>query len=167
MLDFSVHAAVEGDLPKIRDLLMRVSSCPSSLDWRRFIVAENTNGVCIGCGQIRSHFDGTPELASLAVDTPYRRQGVARAIIERLLANWPRPLYTTCRTGLGPLYEKFGFRTIGFARMPLGFKCEFALLYIATGIVQLVSPLLKAEKSAKARKVAGLIRHGGLVMRLD
>jgi GNAT superfamily N-acetyltransferase len=44
---------------------------------------------------------------------PERRgQGIARAVIEHLLAENSPPLYLTCRSELGPLYEKFGFRVL-------------------------------------------------------
>jgi hypothetical protein len=33
-------------------------------------------------------------------------------LIEHLLADAPRPVYLTCRSSLGKLYEKFGFRAL-------------------------------------------------------
>jgi N-acetylglutamate synthase-like GNAT family acetyltransferase len=166
MLRYSVRAAAESDMPVVRDLLNRVSSCPQTLDWRRFVVAESDAGAIIGSGQIRPHFDGAPELASLAVDTPYRGQGVARAIIERLLAQGPRPLYTTCRAALGPLYEKFGFRAIGPIRMPPSFLSEYMLLFSLLRLVGLGSLFLGPTKSQSIRERTDAIRRSALVMRL-
>jgi predicted N-acetyltransferase YhbS len=53
----------------------------------------------------------------------WRRQGVARAIIEHLLTNAPRPLWLTCMSGLVPFYERFGFREVtALANMPSYFR---------------------------------------------
>jgi N-acetylglutamate synthase-like GNAT family acetyltransferase len=66
-------------------------------------------GAMVGCGQIKRHGDGSRELASIAVVPEMRGRGLARCIIERLLAESEGPLYLTCRASLGPFYEKFGF----------------------------------------------------------
>jgi GNAT superfamily N-acetyltransferase len=71
---------------------------------------------------VKPHGDGTRELASLAVQPAYRGQGVARQLIEHLLAHHPPPLYLTCRSRLQPLYEKFGFRAVPPADLPLYFR---------------------------------------------
>lgn len=92
------------------------------LDWKRFIVAVNDRDEMIGCGQLKPHGADILELASLAVYPQYRGQGVARAIVERLLAESPRPLYLMCASPLGPFYEKFGFRGIPYAEMPRYFR---------------------------------------------
>jgi GNAT superfamily N-acetyltransferase len=82
------------------------------LDWRRFLVAQDEQGNLVGCGQVKTHRDGSRELASIAVVKAWRKQGVARAIIERLMADNPPPLWLTCHSPLIPLYEKFGFREV-------------------------------------------------------
>jgi GNAT superfamily N-acetyltransferase len=63
----------------------------------------------IGCGQIKPHRDGSRELASIAVQKGWRRQGIAAAIIQRLLADEPPPVWLTCMDRLVPFYEQFGF----------------------------------------------------------
>ena len=92
------------------------------LDWKRFVVATDQEGEVIGCGQLKPHGKEIFELASIATRPEYRNQGVARAIIERLLADSPRPLYLMCRSRLEPLYEKFGFHAISYAEMPRYFQ---------------------------------------------
>lgn len=92
------------------------------LDWKRFVVAVNARDEMIGCGQLKPHGADILELASLAVYPEYRGKGVARAIIEYLLADGPRPLYLMCESSLGPLYEKFGFRGISHEEMPRYFQ---------------------------------------------
>lgn len=88
------------------------------LDWRRFIVAVDAQDQIIATGQIKPHGKEVQELASIAVLPEYRGQGLARAIIEYLLKDSPRPLYLTCRSRLEPLYEKFGFRALSYEEMP-------------------------------------------------
>ena len=150
----------------IRDLLSRVSSCPSRLDWRRFAIAETPSNAFIGCGQLKPHFDRSLELASLAVDTPYRRQGVARAIIERLLANGPGPLYTTCRAELAALYAKFGFRPIGLTKMPFSLLCECVLLLCFLWLSRLSRHPQAGDNSATIRETTDAIRRDATVVRL-
>jgi N-acetylglutamate synthase-like GNAT family acetyltransferase len=122
MTDFHLRPAVESDFPRIRDLIRRAGINPMGLDWRRFLVAETDGGRFAGCGQLKPHGDGSIELASLAVEEEFRGRGVARAIIQRLLAESPRPLYLMCRTELGLLYEKFGFRAVDPDSLPPYFR---------------------------------------------
>jgi len=124
---FSLRAATREDRNAIRKLVLNGRINPSGLDWRRFVVAVSESGEIIGCGQIKPHADGCRELASIVVAPTWRGKGVARAIIEHLLAQsddqMPNThLYLMCRSGLRPLYEKFGFRPIQEAEMPPYFK---------------------------------------------
>ena len=122
MSEFTLRAAVESDQGQIRALIHRVGINPLGLDWRRFSVAEMGDGTFIGCGQLKPHEDGSLELASLAVEEKYRGLGVARALMERLMADGTRPLYLMCRPELQELYEKFGFRVIEMTAMPPYFR---------------------------------------------
>jgi N-acetylglutamate synthase-like GNAT family acetyltransferase len=109
---FALRPAIQADFPAIRSLIYAVQINPMGLDWRRFIIAIDTNDQMVGCGQVKSHKDGSLELASIAVQPEWRKQGVARAIILHLLETQPRPLYLTCRGRLRPFYEKFGFQDV-------------------------------------------------------
>ncbi len=94
-----------------------------NLHWEHFILAVDGQGRIIGCGQIKPHRDGSRELASIAVEPCCRGWGVARAVIERLMAGQEPPLYLTCRSSLTPLYQKFGFRVVEAIReMPPYFR---------------------------------------------
>jgi N-acetylglutamate synthase-like GNAT family acetyltransferase len=119
---FSLRPAAAGDAGAIRWLVHTGGINPTGLDWRRFVVAVTQDGEVIGCGQIKPHWDGSRELASLAVHPDWRGQGVARAIIERLLAAVPGELHLMCRANLGPLYRKFGFRALQPVEMPGYFR---------------------------------------------
>ena len=67
MDDFLVRTAIREDFPVIRALILEVHINPTGLDWRHFLVATTCENVIIGCGQIKPHFDGSIELASIAV----------------------------------------------------------------------------------------------------
>ncbi|HLF73082.1 MAG TPA: GNAT family N-acetyltransferase [Anaerolineales bacterium] len=122
MTTFTLRPALETDQASIKDLVYSSGINPMGLDWKRFIVAVDPEGQVIGCGQLKPHGKEVLELASIAVKPAHRKQGVARAIIERLLADSPRPLYLMCRSRLEPLYEKFGFRAIPYEEMPRYFQ---------------------------------------------
>jgi N-acetylglutamate synthase-like GNAT family acetyltransferase len=114
--------ALKADFPAIRALIRTVGINPTGLDWRRFIVAVTPDGKVAGCGQVKPHSDGSRELASIAVRPAFRRQGIAQAIIECLLAENPPPLYLICRNGLGSFYERIGFRAVRENEMTLYFR---------------------------------------------
>jgi len=136
MANFSIRPARESESGQIRNLIHLVGINPMGLDWERFVVAANSQDEMIGCGQLKPHGVDIFELASLAVYPEHRGQGVARAIIEYLLANGPRPLYLMCRSSLGPLYEKFGFYAISYNEMPRYFQRISKLTGLATTLLQ-------------------------------
>src|SRR5512133_3857544 len=117
-----MRSAKEADFPAIKALIHETQINPFGLDWRRFTVAETPDGQFAGCGQLKPHSDGTLELASIAVVPSQRGKGVARAIIQKLMDDAPRPLYLTCRSDLGPFYEKFGLRGISGDELPRYFR---------------------------------------------
>jgi N-acetylglutamate synthase-like GNAT family acetyltransferase len=123
----------------IKDLIHSAGINPMDLDWRRFIVAVDGRDQIIATGQIKPHGAKADihELASIAVVPDYRRQGLARAIIEFLLKDSPRPLYLTCRSKLEPFYEKFGFRAIAYDEMPRYYQRLAKLLGLLSTVARL------------------------------
>jgi amino-acid N-acetyltransferase len=119
---FDLRPAIESEAGHIKSLVYAARINPADLNWQRFIVAVSESGEIIGCGQVKPHRDGSQELASIVVRPAWQGKGVARAIIERLIAAHPGTLYLTCRAKLGSLYEKFGFRRVGAAEMPRYFR---------------------------------------------
>jgi N-acetylglutamate synthase-like GNAT family acetyltransferase len=121
--NFAVRMATHKDLPAIRALILEVHINPIALDWRRFLVVESPEKELLGCGQIKPHFDGSRELASIAVKERARGQGVARAVIQCLLTRESkRPIFLMCRARLEAFYVKFGFIAIGVMEMPPYFQ---------------------------------------------
>ena len=107
-----------------------------ALDWKRFVVAVNDRDEIIGCGQLKPHGKEILELASIAVIPEQRGKGIARAVIEHLLKDSPRPLYLTCVSSNGPLYEKFGFVSLSQEEMPRYYqrlrKLAMALMHLSS-----------------------------------
>ena len=112
MVSYRLQAAKATQQGQIKALVRAARINPLGLDWRRFVVAQDENDVVIGCGQIKSHRDGSWELASIVVAPAWQGQGVARAIIEHLLAGSPHPLWLTCVSPLVPFYTRFGFHEV-------------------------------------------------------
>jgi N-acetylglutamate synthase-like GNAT family acetyltransferase len=119
---YTLRPAVRGDARAIRALVIRAHLNPLGLDWHRFVVAESAQGELIACGQAKPHSGEAHELASIVVLPAWQLRGVARAVIEYLLAENPGVLYLMCRASLGKFYMRFGFRVVEEANMPGYFR---------------------------------------------
>ena len=92
-----------------------------NLNWPNFVVAEE-DGAIVGIGQVKTHGDGSRELASLAVIPNRQSGGIGSALIKTLLAREHGVVYLTCRRQLQGYYERFGFRRLEPAEFPPYFK---------------------------------------------
>lgn len=128
MPDFSLRPARAEDSDAIHALIKEGDINPTGLDWRRFVLAVDSADSPIGCGQIKPHRDGSQELASIAVTAAWQGRGVARAIIEHLMAGSSGTLYLMCDNELPPFYEKFGFRVLTQDEMPRSFRRTLKVL---------------------------------------
>lgn len=137
-----IRPARATEAEKIRELIHRVGINPMGLDWQRFVVAVNDHDEMIGCGQLKPHAHDILELASIAVHPEHRGKGAARAIIEYLLEDSPRPLYLMCESTIGSLYEKFGFRPIHYEEMPRYFQRISRLAGLVTTLARREERLL-------------------------
>ena len=143
MADFKIRKALASESGQISDLINLVGINPTGLDWRRFIVAVDPVGKIIGCGQIKPHGSDVLELASIGVLPQYRGQGIARAVMEKLLQKEShRPMYLMCMAHNGPMYEKFGFRAIATEEMPRYFQRIHKLFRLAHVLVKTGEELL-------------------------
>ena len=138
----TIRPARESEAGQIRDLIHLVGINPMGLDWKRFVVAVNDQDEMIGCGQLKPHGQEVIELASIAVYPEHQGKGVARAIIEHLLQDSPRPLYLMCESSNGSLYEKFGFHTIPYEEMPRYFRRISKLVGLASTLANRQERLL-------------------------
>ena len=142
MINFTLRPARESESSQIKGLIHLVRINPMGLDWRRFIVAVDDRDEMIGCGQIKPHGTEILELASIAVHPEHQGRGVGSVIIERLLANSPRPLYLFCESSRRSLYEKFGFRPLAYDEMPRYFQRIIKLTGLATTLARREESLL-------------------------
>jgi N-acetylglutamate synthase-like GNAT family acetyltransferase len=129
---YTIRPAIEQDQAAIRSLIRRVGINPLGIKWQRFLIAVDEADALVGCGQVKTHGDGSLELASIAVEEGWREQGVGTAIIKELQAAHRSPLWLTCRAELMPFYEASGFvEILDGGRMPPYFHRvkRFAKLY--------------------------------------
>jgi N-acetylglutamate synthase-like GNAT family acetyltransferase len=148
-MTYKLRRAIRSDETVIRALVRAAHINPIGLDWQRFVVAVSSAGEVIGCGQIKPHRDGSLELASLVVAPGWRRQGIARDILEFLVESTPEELHLMCQSRLGPLYEKFGFRAIGPNEMPRFFRRVSRLAGLADFLLEEGDTLLVMKRSAR------------------
>jgi N-acetylglutamate synthase-like GNAT family acetyltransferase len=119
---FAIRPATETDQTTIRRLIKEASLNRMSLNWPHFVVAEE-DGAIIGVGQVKSHGDGSRELASIAVVPPLQGQGIGSALIKALLVREQgMVLHLTCRSQLEGYYSRFGFRRLRPADYPPYFR---------------------------------------------
>ncbi len=112
----TIRPAYASDAETIRRIIHDAGINPMSLDWHRFVIAEEENQV-VGIGQIKPHGDGSRELASLAVIPERHGQGIGGEIIRHLLEKESGVIYLTCRAQLESYYTRFGFCKIGREEM--------------------------------------------------
>ena len=142
MTAYTIRSAVKSESNQIKDLINLVGINPTGLDWQRFIVAVDDRGQVIGCGQIKPHGREIRELASIAVHPQHRGEGIARAVIESLLKENPRPLYLTCLSHNAGLYSKFDFRVLEDSQMPPYFRRLKGLFRVVKALRKLDEEML-------------------------
>ena len=114
----NLRKANQSDQKTIRRMIWNAGINPLQLDWRHFVMATDAGGRVVGCIQVKTHGDGTRELASLVVLPEWRGQGIARQLIDYMLGVNAPPLYLTCESRLESLYRRFGFQALTLAEMP-------------------------------------------------
>jgi N-acetylglutamate synthase-like GNAT family acetyltransferase len=147
MIQYILRAALESESAQIKKLINLVGINPMGLDWKRFIVAVNDDGQVIACGQIKPHGGDIRELASIAVNPAEQGNGIARAVMEELLAATPRPVYLMCVSKMEDFYVKFGFSAVPYEKMPRYF-----------------------QRISNVFRIADIVRHSGeelLVMKME
>lgn len=120
-ITIQIRPATQADQKTIARIIRDAGINPMSLDWHRFVIAEDA-GAVVGIGQVKQHGDGSRELASIAVIPERQREGIASDIIRALLANEHGDSYLLCRDELESFYARFGFRKIGQREMSPYFR---------------------------------------------
>src|SRR5450759_4173716 len=119
-MPLTIRPATQEDEGTIRRLIKEAGINRMSLNWPNFLMAEE-DGAVVGIGQVKTHGDGSRELASLAVVPARQGQGVESALINALLAREHGVVHVTCRSQLQGYYDRFGFRRLDPAEFPLYF----------------------------------------------
>jgi N-acetylglutamate synthase-like GNAT family acetyltransferase len=117
-MPITIRPATENDQLAIRRLIAEVRLPRMNLQWPNFMVAEE-DGEMVGMGQVKSHGDGSRELASIAILPTRQGQHIGTAVIKALLAREAGVvLHLSCRRELEGYYERFGFRRLERAAYP-------------------------------------------------
>jgi amino-acid N-acetyltransferase len=131
----SLRPADAADEPAIRAIIRTEGLNPLSIHWNNFLLAEDSQHRIAGIGAVKTHGDGSRELASIAVLPEWRGRGVARTLIEALITRERGPLYLTCRDTMTGFYERFGFRRIEAGEMTPYFRRLFRILGVVIGAI--------------------------------
>ncbi len=124
-----LRPAEAADQKRIVAIIRAAQINPLDLKWPHFVVAvDDASGEIVGTAQVKTHRDGSRELASLAVVPQWQGRGLARRLIEYWLTTTQGTLYLTCRSSLGGLYAKFGFRVIDANEMTPYFRRLYRLV---------------------------------------
>lgn len=149
----TLRPATAADQKRIVEIIHSVGINPMDLKWKNFTVAvDEATGEIVGTGQIKTHGDGSRELASIAVLSDYRHQRIAHRVMEHLLAHSSGTLYLTCLSTMGSLYEPFGFRVIAEDEMTPYFRrltkvAKTMMRFLRRGVTLLV--MKREEKNDK------------------
>jgi N-acetylglutamate synthase-like GNAT family acetyltransferase len=147
-MPLTIRPATENDQPAIRRLIADVRLPRMNLQWPNFVVAEE-DGEMVGMGQVKSHGDGSRELASIAVVPKRQGQHIGTAVIKALLAREAGVvLHLSCRRELEGYYDRFGFRRVEPAEYPPYFRRT-------TGLVNRITPLFGIHLIVMRREAAG------------
>ena len=142
LAEYTIKPASEEDFKAIRSIVRSARINPTGLDWRRFLVVVTPDGEVIGCGQVKPHGKDILEIASIAVKPNYRGKGIARLIIQQLIANNQTPLYLMCRSSLENFYKKFGFFVLARQEMPPYYRRIATFVGMLSGLQSGVESLL-------------------------
>ena len=147
-MPLTIRPATENDQPAIRRLIAEVRLPRMNLQWPNFVVAEEDREM-VGMGQVKSHGDGSRELASIAVVPSRQGQHIGTAVINALLAREAGVvLHLSCRRELEGYYEHFGFKRVERAAYPPYFRRT-------TGLVNRITPLFGIHLIVMRREAAG------------
>src|SRR5258706_13117744 len=111
-MPLTIRAATENDQPAIRRLIADVRLPRMNLQWPNFVVGEE-DGERVGMGQVKSHGDGSHELASIAILPKRQGQHIGTAVINPLLAREAGAvLHLSVRRDLKGCYDHSGVKHV-------------------------------------------------------
>jgi N-acetylglutamate synthase-like GNAT family acetyltransferase len=143
----TIRAATQADQTTIRRLIKEAGLNRMSLNWPNFVVAKD-NAAIVGIGQVKTHGDGSRELASLAVIPDRQSSGIGSALIKTLLAREHGVVYLTCRRQLQGYYERFGFRRLETSEFPPYFKRLIPVINVVGRLFRVQILVMRREAAA-------------------
>jgi N-acetylglutamate synthase-like GNAT family acetyltransferase len=157
-----LRPATAADQRTIRKIVRDARLYPFGLHWQNFTVAES-GGKIVAVGQVKSHRDGSRELASLAVLPAFQGRGVGGQIVHRLISQEKETLHLFCGPALERYYRRFGFETVAREALPPSIA---RLHRMGNWIANLVSYFISGNLRILAmRRVPDRRRIGGNPMR--
>lgn len=133
-----LRRATAADQGAISALIRGARLNPLSLDWRRFVVADE-GGRVVGAGQVKMHGDGAREMASIAVAPDRQGVGIGSAIVATILSVERAPLYLYCAEYNERYYLRFGFCPLAPAAMPRSLRRIHTFVNTLLGALNLVT----------------------------
>lgn len=121
-----IRRADAQDQEAIRALVHAERLNPTGLYWPRFVVAC-VGGQIAGAVQLRRHRDGSLELGSLVVAPPWRGQGLAGRMIDRLLVDVGQPVHMVTQRCHAAHFARWGFQPVRALRAPGPVRFNWAI----------------------------------------
>jgi N-acetylglutamate synthase-like GNAT family acetyltransferase len=108
----SIRRATELDQPAIRALACSGQLSRTDVKWPSCWVAAAAGQGIVGIVQMRRHADGSRELGPLVVSKEMRGQGVARRLMDALVAAEPEPIWMVTAHVFAAVCRRWGFHPI-------------------------------------------------------
>ena len=132
----TIRPARQEDQETIVSYVRQAKINPRNLQWQNFLIAEEGKKI-VGIRQVKTHQQGTREVASGFVLPEYRRQGISARLMNELLARESGPLYTMVNEKQMPYYEQFGFQRVDVNQLPSDFLKEYRIGRTVTSLMSI------------------------------
>jgi len=129
----TVRSARKDDQPVISAMVRRARLNPAKLQWKRFVIAEHDSRA-VGVAQLRRHFDGAVELASLVVEPDVQGHGIAGLMIDALLADEQAAVYTIIDRRYVAHFMRWGFSPVDPGRLPRSVSRIYRIGRVVTAV---------------------------------
>lgn len=131
-----IRLAAENEQEIIRELIRQARLNQRNLNWQNFLVAES-EGQVVGLRQVKTHKEGTREVASGYVLPDYRHQGISARLMEEVLSREKEELFLMCDRKWADYYRRFGFEEVEKEGLPADFGREYRTGRLITTLLSL------------------------------
>lgn len=139
MEPFTIRKPTDKEFKRICLFISEFELDNRDLKKEQFIVALRDNEL-LGFGRLREHTDCL-ELCSLGVVASYRRQGIGKAIVAKLIENFSKNIYLVCI--IPDFFIPFGFQKVKTFPISIQNKIEYCAseLVVPETYVAMLLPL--------------------------